>query len=156
MNTRINLRPGSLLAVLTLALCALVLGFSPAAQAQWYPQTWTYATPASATTNTTAVAPVIDASQAHEFSLQVVGSLAGAGTTAVVYTVARSLDQTNWITAFTLSVTPAGTTPVTVATNVSAQAYPYWKVTQIANGSANIWNHNLITGVKVGVREYNR
>lgn len=135
-----------------LTLGALCLGMlmAPDASAQGRVETLsiTNVVPASST-DSAPMAGIIDASRVTQFALGGLVKLQGAGTSAVTYTVARSLDQSNWQTSFTLAVTAAGTTVVPWGTNVTCGAFPYWKITSLQNGNATaLTNHIVYVGTK--------
>lgn len=124
------------------------------AQWVWESADSTHAVPAS-TTDTTPSTP-IDAGRVDEFALQITGRLTGAGTSAVTYTIERSVTGTLWMTAFALPVTASGTNWVTAMTNVTAQAYPFWRISSRGNANAAAWtNAAVVVGHKRRVRKYN-
>lgn len=88
-------------------------------------------------TSCTATNAIVDCSRQKDVLLVFRGQLSGAGTTANTITVEQSVDRVNWgaLTAFT--VTPAGTTYKIVATNLTINAVPYIRVSEIANANAN-------------------
>lgn len=136
-------------ACLALVACVAFL-LQPDAQAQARVETLgiTNVVPAS-TTDSAPMAGIIDASRVTQFSLFALVKLQGAGTSAITYTVKRSLDQSNWETAFTAAVTAAGTTVVPWGTNVICGAFPYWKITSVQNANATaLTNHVVYVGTK--------
>lgn len=80
---------------------------------------------------------IVDVSRRSSVVFAFTGALTGAGTTANTITVQQSVDRRSWSTLLAFTVTPAGTTPVTVVTNVNIGAIPYVRVSSIANASAN-------------------
>lgn len=145
--------------VLLVAMLALVIAaflFAPDARAQFYAETVTVTNSVPTTSTDTVPSSVIDATQADEFTLQIVGRLAsGTDTDPVTYTIQRSVNRVNWATAFTIAATAAGTNWVTAMTNVTAQAYPYWRILQIQNANDAAWTNGVVlVGTKTHVRKY--
>lgn len=94
----------------------------------------------AAVTNNTSAYPtnaIVDCSQQRDVSIQFTSALHDAGTTANTVVVQESVDKTNWETLLTFTATPAGTTPVTVVTNITVGASPFLRVYSIANANAN-------------------
>lgn len=108
----------------------------------------------AAITNNTSAYPtnaIINAPQGKDVAIQFVSALSGAGTTANTVTIQESVDRENWMTLMAFTATPAGTTPVTVVTNLSIGAAPYLRVYSIANANANtgyITNYTVKVNVK--------
>lgn len=141
-------------AVCLLALVLCVGAPQASAQAFLDVNSVTNTVPATST-NAAPVATAIDVGQYDEFALLVTGKLSGAGTSGVTYTVGASVDGTNYITAFVLPLTAAGTTVVAAHTNVNAQAYRWWKVTSIGNANANAWTNAAVwVGTKKALMRY--
>lgn len=94
---------------------------------------------AAITNNTTAYPTnaIIDCSGKKDVAIAFVSSLSGAGTTANTVTIQQSVDRSNWQTLTAFTATPAGTTAVTVVTNLTVGAVPYLRIYSIANANAN-------------------
>lgn len=141
----------SMFRVLMLVCLALIaLALTPTAHAQFRDTAVviTNQVPAT-TTNTSPGTAVIDATRVKDVSVQWTLRLTGAGTTAIPFVVQRSVDGSNWATAFSISVTPSGTNWATVITNINAQAIPYYRVYSIQNDNASaITNLAVVYGVK--------
>jgi hypothetical protein len=108
---------------------------------------------AAITNNTTAYPTnaVVDATGKKDVAVAFTSALSGAGTTANTVVLQQSVDRSNWITHTTFTATPAGTTPVTVITNLAVGALPYLRVYSINNASANtgyITNYTVKVFVK--------
>lgn len=108
----------------------------------------------AAITNNTAAYPtnaIIYASSAKDVAVQWKAELSGAGTTANTLTIQQSVDGLDWQTVKAIAMTPAGTTPVTVVTNITVGATPYLRVYSIANASGNtgyVTNYTIKAFVK--------
>lgn len=140
------------LATAILATVALMLP-TPKAAAQFRndPISITNTVPAN-TTNSSPGSAIIDASRVSQFSLQFALKLVGAGTTAIPFTVQRSVDGANWVTGFSISVTPSGTNTASALTNVITGAIPYWKVSAVQNDNASAITNLVVTpGIKRNV-----
>jgi len=105
---------------------------------------WTNYIAPSTTFTTNAV---VDCTTKKDVFLQWKAELNGAGTTANTLTIQGSADGSNWFTYGLLPMTPAGTTAVTVGTNMSVGALPYLRVRSIANAA----NTGSITNYTVRV-----
>lgn len=139
--------------VLLAALLAVAIGgLTPRAQAQVWVDTYSITNVVPATsTNTAPSGAVIDCSRVSEFGLQFNVQLQGSGTSAVTFTVANSLDQTNWVTRFTAPITASGTNVVPWVTNVITGGIPFWKITQVINANSAAVT-NLAGGVLTSVK----
>lgn len=138
----------SLLLVGVAALAGLLA--APNAAAQFRGETLSITNHVPATlTNSSPGSAVIDVSRVKDVAVQIVLKLMGAGTTAIPFTFQRSVDGSNYATAFTLSVTPAGTATATAMTNINTQAFPYWKISAIQNDNATGITNLVVTyGIK--------
>lgn len=153
----IQRRPGLLAALLLITtLLALCLPSARAQRAFLDPVgSLTNAIPATTTNAVTHT--VIDMEAYDEFALLLLGKLTGAGTSAVTYDVHRSIDNTNWLSAFTIAVTANGTTQAFIHTNVTCGAFRFWKIATIGNANANAWtNAAAFTAAKSGVKRYSK
>jgi hypothetical protein len=131
------------------ALLALAFAFALPASAQFRIEAVTATNTIPAATTNSLTATVMDSTRVSEMALQINSRLGGAGTSAVVYTVQKSVDGSRYVTAFTLSATANGTNYVAVITNITTQAVPYWKVTQVENPNASaITNLAIYYGMK--------
>ena len=93
---------------------------------------------ASEATNST-VRSTIPATKGDNLSLQCTVTLAGAGTSAVVFKFDESVDGVSWeSSAHTVSVTAAGTTPVTTVANVAVGSIGYLRLSSIENPNAQV------------------
>jgi hypothetical protein len=95
---------------------------------------WTNSIAANSTYTTNTL---IDCTAKKDVAIQWAAELSGAGTTANTMVIQSSVDNSNWVTYVSLSMTPAGTTPVIVQTNLTVGAIPYLRVRSMANASAN-------------------
>jgi len=136
------------------ALAALM--FTLPASAQYVgPNTMTApASVAATSTNTTYASSnwVASAVNAQKIGVSVTAKLTGAGTTATVYKFDASLDGVNWETAaYSLTITPAGTTAVTKTANFDLGGLAYIRLSSVENPNANAITNILIkTGSKKG------
>jgi hypothetical protein len=106
----------------------------------------------AAITNNTIAYPtnaIVEAPTQKDAAIAFTSELSGAGTTANTVVIQESVDRSNWETILTFTATPAGTTPVTVVTNLPIGALPYLRVYSIANANANT---GYITNYTVKVR----
>ena len=94
---------------------------------------------AAITNNTTCTFTnaIIDCTQQKDVCFQWTAALSNSGTTANTVTIKESCDKQNWETLTAFTMTPAGTTPVTVVTNITVGAAPYLLVYSINNANAN-------------------
>jgi hypothetical protein len=122
-----------LVAAFLVTTASAQLGAPSVVVAGTYPQ-WTNAIVANSTYTTNAV---IDCTRSRYVNLVWKAELSGAGTTANTLVVQQSVDNSNWATYQSYSMTPAGTTAVIVSTNLDVAAIPYLRVRSIANASAN-------------------
>lgn len=115
----------------------------------------TNAIPASTTNTVTHTA--IDMEGYDEFGLLLIGKLTGTGTSAVTYDVHKSLDGTNYLSAFTIAITGNGTNAVPIHTNVTCGSFRWWKIATIGNANTNAWTNSVaFVGTKRGVQKYAR
>lgn len=73
--------------------------------------------------------------------------LDGAGTTAVVLRLDRSVDGTNWVTGGAVNryvLTPAGTTTVGLVTNVTVGGVRFWRPGTLENDNATAITNLII------------
>jgi hypothetical protein len=125
------------------AIAVAAFAFSAAAQigaGQYVVVSGTTSGAYAAITNNTTAYPtnaIVDCTSKKDVCFAFVSALSDAGTTANTVTIYQSVDKQSWqqLTAFT--ATPAGTTAVTVVTNIAVGAAPYLKVYSIANANAN-------------------
>jgi len=90
---------------------------------------------AATTTNTYNVA--ITPAKANNLAVMYQFKLTSSGTSATAATFQRSVDNSTWESAFSLPGTAAGTTVVTVTTNIPTGAYGYYRLNTVTNGNAN-------------------
>ena len=137
------------------AIAALGLALLLPAAAQSYTLPVTVANNFAATTTNTLTTSTIDLTRYRIFVWQPVFNLTGSGTSACVFTLQKSADNVNWIADSTLSITANGTNTVTSGALVTADAWPYWQISQITNPNANgITNLVITVNVKRAIKEY--
>lgn len=93
---------------------------------------------AASATNST-VRSTIPATKGDNLSLQCTVTLAGSGTSVVVFKFDESVDGVSWeSSAHSVSVTAAGTTAVTTVANVAVNGIGYLRLSSIENPNAQI------------------
>ncbi len=133
----------------------LILAASLPVRAQFYGETASITNFFAATTTNTVTTAVIDVTRWDEFTIQPVFKLDGAGTTACVFTLKKSVDGVNYVADSTISVTPAGTATVSAAASVTAGSFPYYQITQVSNpNSAGMTNLVINIGKKNALKKY--
>lgn len=108
---------------------------------------------AASTTNSYTTHAVFTAAYSSDIALQPIFKLTGSGTSAVVFVFDISLDGSNWYSsAFTISVTAAGTSTVTKTASQSLGSQPYVRLSSIQNPNASaITNLSLVATMKRGL-----
>lgn len=88
-----------------------------------------------------------------QISVQPVFKLTGAGTTALVFVLDTSLDNSNWKTsAHRIGLAAAGTTSVTTISNITVGAIGYVRLASVENDNANaVTNLTVIFSSKDGL-----
>lgn len=142
----------SYLAALLVVVAALVLAPNAHADAGLV-QFATTNSVAATSTNTVHAGGAVKVDNQEIVGIYVRAALAGAGTSAMTFVIARSVDGTSATTettpGITLSVTPAGATPVILYTNLSSTVIgsaPYLVATSVGNPNASALT-NVVFGV---------
>lgn len=92
----------------------------------------------AATSTNSSVGVLIEATRSANVVFQPIFKLDGAGTTAVTFVLDQSADNANWISGtHSITVTPAGTSTVSVSTNISVGAVGFLRLNQIRNPNAS-------------------
>ena len=108
---------------------------------------------AATSTNTVHAGGAVKVDNQETVGIYIRSALNGAGTTAMTFVIARSIDGTSATTestpAITLTVTPAGATPGILYTNLSSTVIgsaPYLVATSVGNPNASALT-NVVFGV---------
>jgi hypothetical protein len=117
-------------------IAALVLCASLSASAQQYSTTSVSVTNLIAAVSTNTVdTGAFTATKYGEVVVQVSAKLTAAGTTVTLFTIQKGVDGTTYDgPTETISLTQAGTTTVSVSSNVNMGAYGYVRIKSIGNG----------------------
>ena len=121
-------------------LSLLCLAFVATAHAQYLPiksiggGTLNIAATSTNTTMSATNLAVIEATRALDIAIQPEFKLTGAGTSAVILKFDTSIDNSRWTVAtHAISVTAAGTTVVSKATNITLGGIGYLRLSQVEN-----------------------